>query len=439
MKKNQEENQIIEYMNQKYAVAKLAGRAIIIQESQGDDGIEIDFINPADLKIFYQNRKILVGNESMSWAQIWLNHPARKTFEKVIFYPSANYQGDSYNLYRGLAFQAKKGKCQKFWKHIEDNICQGDQVNFHYLKCWLADCIQNPLDRKGIAIVLRGGQGTGKGKLANTFGKIFGRHFKQISNQKHLIGNFNAHLKDALFLFVDEGFWAGDKQGQGVLKSLITEENLMIEQKGKDAYMMKNYTRIMMASNEDWVAPVELDDRRYFVLDVGEEQKRNFKYFKAIDAEMESGGLEALLWELQHFKIDIDLRDIPATEGSREQKIYSFTPIQQWWFHILSEKEGYEFAIDGGNDEDIYSTQFSIPWECSSEALFQDYKNFIKEMSIKNRFSPTQFGIQIRKLIPEENERKQVRIKGKRKWIHCYKSIAECRKFFEINANQIFF
>ena len=37
---------------------------------------------------------------------------------------------------------------------------------------------------------------------------------------------------------------------------MITEPTLAIEGKNRDAFMAPNYLKIMMASNEEWVAPV---------------------------------------------------------------------------------------------------------------------------------------------------------------------------------------
>jgi hypothetical protein len=59
--------------------------------------------------------------------------------------------------------------------------------------------------------------------LGAIYGGLFGRHALTISNQKHLVGNFNAHLMDKAVLFVDEAYWAGDKSGEGVLKNTITQ------------------------------------------------------------------------------------------------------------------------------------------------------------------------------------------------------------------------
>ena len=51
-----------------------------------------------------------------------------------------------------------------------------------------------------------------------------------------MVHRFNQHLKDALLVFVDEGFWAGDKTAEGILKGMVTEKYFMCEPKGKDAF-----------------------------------------------------------------------------------------------------------------------------------------------------------------------------------------------------------
>jgi hypothetical protein len=40
---------------------------------------------------------------------------------------------------------------------------------------------------------------------------IWGNHGLYVSNAKHLVGNFNAHLSDVCFLFADEAFYSGTK------------------------------------------------------------------------------------------------------------------------------------------------------------------------------------------------------------------------------------
>ncbi len=56
-----------------------------------------------------------------------------------------------------------------------------------------------------------------------------------------------------IFMFADEAVFAGDRQGLGQLKRLITEPTIEIEPKGLPKRTVTNYLHILMASNEDWV------------------------------------------------------------------------------------------------------------------------------------------------------------------------------------------
>src|SRR5437764_15429260 len=125
-----------------------------------------------------------------------------------------------------------------------------------------------------------------------------GQHALAISNSKHLTGNFNAHLRDCVFLFADEAFFAGDRQHMGVLKSIITEPYLTIEGKYQNAAQTPNFLHLMMASNEERVVPASIDARRFFVLEVGDKARNNHDYFAAIWQAMETGGYQAMLYEL---------------------------------------------------------------------------------------------------------------------------------------------
>ena len=107
------------------------------------------------------------------------------------------------------------------------------------------------------------------------------------------MGNFNAHLRDAAFVFADEAIFAGDKAHESVLKALITEQYIMIETKFQNAVMAKNCVHLMIASNDEWVVPAGFDERRFFVLDVAAHHQKDSNYFAAIDEQMEQGGAAA--------------------------------------------------------------------------------------------------------------------------------------------------
>src|SRR6476620_1894657 len=117
---------------------------------------------------------------------------------------------------------------------------------------------------------MRGPQGAGKGVVARTLGKIFGKRFAHIANGEQLIGRFNASLATSCLVFLDEALWAGDRKGEGVLKALITEPRLQLEAKFRDPIRVENRLRILVASNNDWAVPAGIGDRRWFVLNVAD-------------------------------------------------------------------------------------------------------------------------------------------------------------------------
>lgn len=186
------------------------------------------------------------------------------------------------------------GSCEKFLDHVRINICAGDKKQYDLLIAWLADLVQNPTKTPGTAVVLRGCQGTGKSIFARVIGALFFQHFLYVSDSRHFMGRFNAHLKDCIVLFADEAFMVGGKSNETILKMLITEDNICIERQGYDTEIVPNHVHIIMSVNTDWVVPTAFDDRRFLVFDVADNRCKDTDYFAAIISELNTGGYAAL-------------------------------------------------------------------------------------------------------------------------------------------------
>jgi hypothetical protein len=98
-------------------------------------------------------------------------------------------------------------------RHVCLVLAAGDRKAADYILRWAAWIVQHPGERAEVALVLKGGKGCGKGVFVRALAQCFGEHGMHISNQEHLVGKFNGHLRSCLFLFADEAFWAGDKKG----------------------------------------------------------------------------------------------------------------------------------------------------------------------------------------------------------------------------------
>lgn len=298
----------------------------------------------------------------------------------------------AYNLWKGFACTARPGDCSLYLAHLRDNVCRGDEVLHHYLMGWMARAVQQPDTPGEVAVVLRGGRGVGKSLFAREFGKLFGRHYLQVSNPSHLVGNFNAHLRDVVVLFADEAFYAGDKKHASILKTLITEETITIEAKGVDVETSPNYVHLIMASNDEHVVPAGGDERRFLVLDVGNEHQQDTAYFRAVVAQMNEGGREALLhtlltWNLEGFNV----RSVPRTAALEEQKVLSLDPMQDWWYEKL--RDGRLLQRGEGWPVDVMKDQ-----------LVDDYVRHTQRFNVSRRGNATALGMFLGKVCPGLNQ-----------------------------------
>src|SRR5262249_36110489 len=144
------------------------------------------------------------------------------------------------NLWTGFSCDAVDGDCGLYLDHLIQIVCSGNQDHSEYLLNWMANAVQHP-DKPGeVAVVLRGRERVGKGVFAKEFGRLFGSHFLQLIQAKHLTGHFNSHLQQCSVLYADESFFAGDRSHESTLKGLITEDTVMIEPKGCDSFPVCN-------------------------------------------------------------------------------------------------------------------------------------------------------------------------------------------------------
>jgi hypothetical protein len=261
--------------------------------------------------------------------------------------------------------------------------------------------VQNPGKQAEVAVVMRGDKGTGKGLIGRTMSEIFGAHGQHISNSKHLTGHFNGHLQDCSLLFVDEAFWAGDKQGEATLKQLITEPTKMIERKHHDAEKARNCLHIIMAANNDWVVPASRDERRYFVLDVDDSRRDDASYFSPLYAEISNGGREAVLYDLLRRDLSkFNIRKVPQTAALGEQKLLSLDPGLTWWHGRLASGELVGSHVTTGGLLSGTSTA-PTPWgQVEKSQLQDDYEKAMRGQHASRKATETALHWLLRRVLP---------------------------------------
>lgn len=290
------------------------------------------------VKIKSKDKKGQTVEEPKQLGSYWLKWPKRKSYQAIDLVPNSErvLPGNVLNLWRGFAIEPVAGTWELMKWHIGHTLAQGNLQAAEYIIRWAAWACQHADEPAEVALVLKGGKGTGKSTFGNAMRRLFGAHGMQVYTSRHLTGNFNAHLRSCLLLFADEAFWAGDKQGESTLKALLTESTVIIEQKGIDATAWKNRLHVIMAANADWVVPASHDERRFAVFELGE--KPDEPFFRALYDEMNAGGLAAMLHDLLHLDLQgWHPRQIVRTEALQKQKEWSLSPLAAWWEGVLQD------------------------------------------------------------------------------------------------------
>jgi phage/plasmid-associated DNA primase len=195
----------------------------------------------------------------------------------------------------------------------------------------------------------------------------------------------------------------------------------VIEPKGKDIFMVKNHVRLIFASNNQWVVPAGLSDRRFMVLDVSNARARDRAWFDPLWKQMDNGGREAMLHDLLHVDLSgIDLRDFPRTEARLDQIMHSMSTVEKWWLDILQEGR-----IGERSD---WVRRMGTSW------FYTDYSDFARKAGNRYPLTKAQFGKALRDLCPEMERKREKG--GSREWQYHFPPLEDCRRAFEEKVGQ---
>ena len=152
----------LEKMNQDFAVVVIGSKVRIarwIPNPLMPEAQMIEFMQEADFTRLFANRRAAIEGASMTLGNAWLHHPDRRQYTGgVLFAPGEQLSNQHLNLWNGFAVKPKRGATIPILGFIRDVIADGDGALYSFIIAWLADAVQNPGNRPGTALVLRGGQ-----------------------------------------------------------------------------------------------------------------------------------------------------------------------------------------------------------------------------------------------------------------------------------------
>lgn len=390
--------QMVEQMNDdpdtrvSHALTMLGGKAVIMRKSPNPSDtnhLQTEFIRPIELSALYQHETYECGTTASGAPAYkdkitaWASNPKCRRYPNgVYFYPVREGEEidrveGALNLWGGMETKPMQGDWQLIDDHVFNVLAGGNKAVYSYIMDWCAHTLQYPEKQAGAVLVFRGKKRIGKGLFGHFLRKLWGQHGLHISNGNHLTGKFNQHLANTCLLFADEAFFAGDKQHEGVLKAMISDDVLTIEGKGLGIVQIANRLKIVMATNEDWAVPTSADDARYLIADVSDCRKGDTDYFKRLAKQIDSDAARAAFLHdmLQRDISDFHQGNIPDTQGARDQRLHSMDSTSKWFLDCL---ERGHIAHTG-----------ALMWEAwlPSSIIFDSYLDFCDRQKINHRLT----------------------------------------------------
>ena len=292
--------------------------------------------------------------QTKSLSKIWLDSPKRRTCIREDKLPSepdnTHHTRELFNTWTGFQITEKDALMAPLTEKDEEDMvkwlefirtcwCSDNKELYDYILNWMAHLIQKPGVKMGTAIVLKGFEGTGKGMIVQTIGKILGEHhFFHPSSNDEIYGQFNHLLEGKLLCFSDETFWGGDKKNRGLLMKLLTEERMCVNEKHMSQRVVSNLINWIFASNEECVVPTTARSRRFIVLDTSDWLTYQSQAVKERLAFINPHVVARYLYTRNI--TNFNPRDIPHTEALKEQKLLAMDDFDKWLVNLI-ENEGY--------------------------------------------------------------------------------------------------
>lgn len=227
--------------------------------------------------------------DKVSAAPEWIKWPLRRAVKRVTYAPGQELITDSkeLNQWPGWGTEPVKGDVQPWLKLTQFIFADAGAGILDYFYDWCAFPIQNPGVKMFVGVVIHGiAQGTGKTLIGYTLAKVYGKNFKEITDDD-LEETYWAENKQ--FILGDEITGKDNRQYMNTLKRLITKDSIDVNIKFVPQFQLPNCMNFMFTSQHGDSFFLEDKDRRFLVVEVTADPLPD-KFYRDYDAWYKNGG-----------------------------------------------------------------------------------------------------------------------------------------------------
>ena len=205
----------------------------------------------------------------------WNKDPDRKTFENFDFLPPPyKVPADTYNLFTGFLYES--------YTDIEpdDDIDDFIDLFMHlagsekkeeitdYMLNYFAHLIQYPGELPRTSVLFKSIEGVGKNVLFEGFGRnVLGdKYVLCAQRQEDIVGRFSI-TNEKFIVIWNEASGKDTHSSIEAIKTLVTEEKVSWEAKGRQTISVNNVNRLFFFTNNECPIKISPSDRRFMVID----------------------------------------------------------------------------------------------------------------------------------------------------------------------------
>lgn len=234
----------------------------------------IQFLTDTELTFQYRNE--VFGDKPFTLQ--WIADPEILTYEKLTFVPGREAPAGQFNIFAGFPMEPVEGD----WKVIEElvwNLSGHDEATRDYIYDWTAHLFQKPYEKPGVAILLSSEQeGVGKDSYGDyVLAPLLGQYYQNITDHENeFFGRFTSHLRNKLFIKLEEMCYDVFAKNDDKLKGWITCKEKTFEEKGvPNPPAVPSYVRIFGTTNESCPVKLTKTFRRYVLINPHQEGVAN--------------------------------------------------------------------------------------------------------------------------------------------------------------------
>lgn len=222
--------------------------------------------NQTDIRLLLA--PLTIGKKS--FIDLWTKDETRRTYKKLDFTPLST-NPKIFNTFTGFKYNNDNNinmdKINPFLDLISE-LLNNEEVSIKAFLDWCGWIRQRPNVKTNKAIVLYSEvQGVGKNTIIQLLTNVFNGYTSKVERIEEITDKFNYHLSSKLFIYGDE-IQAKAREVREELKNMITRDEMKVEMKGFNSYIMKDYSNYIFTTNNRDAFFIEETDRRFYMFDL---------------------------------------------------------------------------------------------------------------------------------------------------------------------------